>query len=330
MQRATLREITFSVSQGTLKPFEKAYIVAWFILAIIIWGALMYLVSPLLKKQASAPSFATDITAYQAEIARLDQNLAETSSAALESQKLALQRQLLALTKKRGRAINTSMKLVIGLMFAGFIGGGIGLYALLGSPNIVSDISQSAANAPLLDTLDPETASVEQLLATLKQRLDTDRQDDPQGWLIYARTLMSVGQYDNAIEAYGRVLVLTENDARIADELARAKAFAANPELSQRGPNQDDIDAAAQMSPEARAAMINAMVDGLAARLKDNPGDVEGWIKLLKARAVLGQTDLLQADVADVQAAFADKPDVLASTLSAAGIESTENTGAPQ
>jgi cytochrome c-type biogenesis protein CcmH len=44
------------------------------------------------------------------------------------------------------------------------------------------------------------------------------------------------------------------------------------------------------MPPADRAAMIRGMVDGLATRLEQSPGDVEGWIKLIRSRKVLGET----------------------------------------
>ena len=53
------------------------------------------------------------------------------------------------------------------------------------------------------------------------------------------------------------------------------------------GPTREQMDAAAQMSEEDRAAMVRGMVDRLAERLKDNPDDVEGWLRLARARAVL-------------------------------------------
>ena len=43
-----------------------------------------------------------------------------------------------------------------------------------------------------------------------------------------------------------------------------------------------------QMNPAAQKAMIGSMVGRLAARLKVNPKDPEGWINLMRARMVLG------------------------------------------
>jgi cytochrome c-type biogenesis protein CcmH len=56
-----------------------------------------------------------------------------------------------------------------------------------------------------------------------------------------------------------------------------------------RGPTAADMAAASQMAPADRQQMIRGMVDGLAARLEDNPADIEGWRRLARARRVLGE-----------------------------------------
>ena len=96
-----------------------------------------------------------------------------------------------------------------------------------------------------------------------------------------------------------------------------------------RGPDEADIAAAAEMSDEDRQAMIESMVDGLAARLAEDPSDAQGWQRLARAYDVLGrprdaQTALIgaadaapgdlrlqlaaleQMVVAQLEAAFAD------------------------
>src|SRR5581483_5379457 len=60
----------------------------------------------------------------------------------------------------------------------------------------------------------------------------------------------------------------------VRDALARAGA----PAASGSGPGGDDIAAASNMSPQDRAAMIRGMVDRLAERLKQDGGDVDGWL----------------------------------------------------
>jgi len=56
-------------------------------------------------------------------------------------------------------------------------------------------------------------------------------------------------------------------------------------------PTAEDVRNAEAMAPTDRAAMIRGMVDRLAARLEETPNDVEGWIKLIRSRKILGEND---------------------------------------
>jgi cytochrome c-type biogenesis protein CcmH len=55
-----------------------------------------------------------------------------------------------------------------------------------------------------------------------------------------------------------------------------------------RGPTREQMQAAQNMTAEDRQAMIRNMVNGLAERLKENPDDISGWLRLGRARTVLG------------------------------------------
>lgn len=55
--------------------------------------------------------------------------------------------------------------------------------------------------------------------------------------------------------------------------------------------SDDQVAAAQSMTSEDRENMIRGMVDGLEERLKSAPADLEGWQRLIKARAVLGEMD---------------------------------------
>ncbi len=57
------------------------------------------------------------------------------------------------------------------------------------------------------------------------------------------------------------------------------------------GPTAADIAAAGQMSAEERQAFIRSMVDRLAARLAEEPDDLDGWLKLANAYRVLGEME---------------------------------------
>lgn len=60
-------------------------------------------------------------------------------------------------------------------------------------------------------------------------------------------------------------------------------------------PSTEDMAAAAQMSPEERQAFIESMVERLAARMKENPDDLEGWIRLANAYGVLEKREEARA-----------------------------------
>jgi cytochrome c-type biogenesis protein CcmH len=58
-----------------------------------------------------------------------------------------------------------------------------------------------------------------------------------------------------------------------------------------RGPDADDLAAAQDMSETERLEMIAGMVDGLAARLEENPDDLQGWRMLARSYQVLDRAD---------------------------------------
>lgn len=58
-----------------------------------------------------------------------------------------------------------------------------------------------------------------------------------------------------------------------------------------RGPSREQVDAASEMSPDEQQDFIRSMVDGLAARLEEEPEDLQGWLQLARAYAVLGERE---------------------------------------
>ncbi len=69
--------------------------------------------------------------------------------------------------------------------------------------------------------------------------------------------------------------------------------------------SNDTIASAQGMSESDRGAMIRGMVDRLAARLKQNGDDVEGWLRLARAYMVLNEPDNARAARDDARRALA-------------------------
>ena len=71
---------------------------------------------------------------------------------------------------------------------------------------------------------------------------------------------------------------------------AEARALAATV-AAMPTPSAADAAAAEETSSEERTRMVRGMVERLAARLRDNPGDLDGWRRLARAYRVLGDTE---------------------------------------
>ncbi len=70
------------------------------------------------------------------------------------------------------------------------------------------------------------------------------------------------------------------------------------------GPDAAAVEAASRMSSGDRQAMIRNMVAGLDARLKEEGGSVDEWLRLINAYGVLGEQDKLHEAVRRALAAF--------------------------
>jgi cytochrome c-type biogenesis protein CcmH len=55
---------------------------------------------------------------------------------------------------------------------------------------------------------------------------------------------------------------------------------------------------------QQRTAMIRGMVEGLAARLKKDGSDLDGWVRLVRSYRVLGEPDKAQTAISDAQHAL--------------------------
>ncbi|MEM8980235.1 MAG: c-type cytochrome biogenesis protein CcmI [Pseudomonadota bacterium] len=85
------------------------------------------------------------------------------------------------------------------------------------------------------------------------------------------------------------------------------------PPLAQApGPSQADIEAAQDMSPEDRMAMIQSMVEGLNDRLATEGGTASDWARLINAYGVLGNLDSAKAIFEEAKGRFAQDAEGLA------------------
>ncbi|MEO1135774.1 MAG: c-type cytochrome biogenesis protein CcmI [Pseudomonadota bacterium] len=108
-----------------------------------------------------------------------------------------------------------------------------------------------------------------------------------ESWIALIDAYASSGEIDKAQDAVARARARYENAPFVLQQIAAAQARIGADDTA-RGPTSEQIDAAAAMSAQERAAMIEGMVTGLAARLEQEPDDLEGWVMLARSYGVLG------------------------------------------
>jgi cytochrome c-type biogenesis protein CcmH len=118
-----------------------------------------------------------------------------------------------------------------------------------------------------------------------------------------ARAYIVDGEVSRGLEGWRSLLAdLPPQDERrdgLAQEIAlveRTGGLAPAPDMAQAADGQPNI---------------RAMVDGLAARLEAEPDDPDGWARLIRAYAVLGETEKQQAALEKARARFKSRPDIV-------------------
>lgn len=109
---------------------------------------------------------------------------------------------------------------------------------------------------------------------------------------------LTQGKYADAIQHWVNLIALSPRDAPwIADLSARIVGAAREGNIDMAGIKP--TLAPAEQPPMPSREDIRAMVDGLAARLDDNPDDLAGWRMLARSWRVLGET--AKADEAEAR-----------------------------
>lgn len=111
----------------------------------------------------------------------------------------------------------------------------------------------------------------------------------------------------SAARYYLGLAAAARGDAATAERLWQALLADTPPDAPYRG---EIVDRLAALRAEAvargeAAPDVQAMVTGLAARLKANPDDLDGWTRLIRAYAVLGKEEMAHEALADARAHFA-------------------------
>ncbi len=175
-----------------------------------------------------------------------------------------------------------------------------------------------------------ELADVATMVSQLAARLESEP-NDVKGWKMLGWSYLNTGKTRDAIKAYETALRLAPDDTEMKSGLDAAKAAdtaapsAQNTTAVPQGPTADDFKTAEGMPEDQKATMIKGMVDRLANRLHVSPVDEDGWIRLMRARMVLGEKDAAKAALAKALETFsadASVKDRISASARELGIES--------
>ena len=207
----------------------------WITIAVLTAVVLGLLLVPLARRgRAPAPTRAAyDITVYRDQLAEVDRDLERglLVDDQARAARIEIQRRMLAAgpedgsggTEEPARPRPRGSVAVIAAIAAAVPAGAVGLYLYLGSPGAPGQPFAERGTA----TADAGAADRDGLRAVvgrLAERL-LRNPDDLNGWLLLARSYMTLEHYDDAANAFRRAMGLSDNRADIAAGYAEAVAL---------------------------------------------------------------------------------------------------------
>lgn len=280
----------------------------WVVMLVLMGLIGIYLMQPFLSDDPGVSD--PHLTEARAQRTVIDRDEAEgrlTETAAAQARD-ALDRRVLAIldaTPKAG-GMSDLRSLAIFLVPAILLLGVASIYVRVGSPSfqpVTMEEYRAAQTAELPQSLDA-------LVVELRKRLEADPNPPAEGYVLLARSYLRLSQIEAALEAYDVAIAVSDGNPDVIAERDRVIAVlqerAAAPQMG--------AEAAARiqaMSQKEQSAMIESMVEGLAARLAQDSSDAQGWARLIRARLVLGQIEQARQDLETAQAALANDPDRL-------------------
>ncbi len=139
---------------------------------------------------------------------------------------------------------------------------------------------------------------------------------DPKARFFLASAMAQEGRLEEAADAWRQLASDMPSDSPWQGAVAAALEQSGDMRSEQGeglpGPTREDIEAASELDAEGRAQMIEGMVARLDDRLRENPGDLEGWQRLVRSYLVLGRKDDAAAALERGAAALAAENDAAA------------------
>jgi cytochrome c-type biogenesis protein CcmH len=286
----------------------------WILAALLIAGALLCVLPPLLKRshdksRSAVPNKALNVAVYRDQHQELeaDRRAGTLNDEQYERARAELERRLLddvaaepapAAAKPASRASAIILGLAVPLL-------AVGLYFAVGNPQALAPVAMPA-NAG--QNITPQ--QIEAMVAKLAERMKQNP-DDPKGWAMLAKSYAVMGRFEDAVAAYGKSVERAPNDANVLADYADALAMARGQSL--QGEPEALIMRALKVDPDHVKSL--ALAGTVAFDKKDYTTALKYWEKLATllppdsemARGVQGSIDEARG-LAGGSAKVAEKP----------------------
>ncbi len=383
--------------------------IVWVIAAAMSLAATAAVLIPLLRRRDSGEDPAAyDIEVYKDQLNQVgkDYDRGLLSAEQAQAAKTEISRRLLHADSRRTEGTVASESkgpahlILIAVLAVAVPAGALGLYAIRGAPDVAGIPFAERPNAPTQTAGGGNPMDLEAAAAQLSSRL-ANEPENLEGWVLLARTYMSMQRYPAAVTAYEKALGLDSGNANLTSGYGEALFLAAGEVVTpasraafeetlkrqpgeprarfylalaenqagdkrkalegwvalaadspadapwlpsvrarieetakalgldvaavmpkpkpprgdappvgraERTPSKQEMAELAALSPEERTARIRSMVDGLAQKLEDNPKDFQGWMRLIRAYAVLNEPEEARKALAKAREVFKAAP----------------------
>jgi cytochrome c-type biogenesis protein CcmH len=259
-------------------------LIFWIIAALFILFALWFVLPPLLQKSGAEKGDdlrAANVLIYRDQLKEMEADLKSglVSEEQYQQDKEELERRLLedvgAPSSDLSSSSTPTRKVAYGVGL-GIPIGVIALYFVIGNPNgLAPSLPQMASAGPQQGgpmSSQQIAANVEKLARKLEQN-----PNDAQGWLMLARSYLSMERFADAAAAYEHATALNGNDASVWADYAEAAALANGQRLA--GKPTDAINRALQIDPKQQKALD--LAGSAAYQAGDYKKAIDYWQKLL-------------------------------------------------
>ncbi|MBT3306072.1 MAG: c-type cytochrome biogenesis protein CcmI, partial [Alphaproteobacteria bacterium] len=211
----------------------------WIATALMTAATVAVVVFPLLRAsgQQKAKRAEYDITVYKDQLAEIDRDFERglLAEAEADAARIEIQRRMLKAAAPsvedtaagKAKPAPTRSIALTGLLAVGVTAGAFGLYAYKGSPEMSDRPYASRDIAAEITAREGrlERREVMQLIARLLETMKK-RPDDIRGWILLARTYMTISEFEGAMGAFKRAVDLSNRDPEVVADYAEAMILA--------------------------------------------------------------------------------------------------------